>query len=87
MGDSESSDAPEDYLTVSKQIERDILELIEKENYPLSTRQIALKIKRSWHAVQNRCLELQLQGKISRLTVAGTHLWIKKGHFMEEMRK
>lgn len=87
MGDNESNDAPEDYLTISKQIEKDILELIGREDYPLSTRQVALKIKRSWHAVQNRCLELQLQGKISRMTVAGSHLWIKKGHFLEGMRK
>ena len=76
-----------DALPLGKQIEKSILELVQRENYPLSTRQIALKIKRAWHSTQNHCLELQLKGKIARLTVGGTHLWIKKGHFLEGASK
>jgi DNA-binding transcriptional regulator YhcF (GntR family) len=61
-----------------ERIKNKILKCIEQENAPLSTRQIAIKIKYSWHTLQQRCLELEVKGKIQHIKIAGSHLWSKK---------
>ena len=49
-----------------------------KNSPPLSTRDLALKIHRSWHAVQTHCLKLQLKNKINGFTVSNINVWTKK---------
>lgn len=56
-------------------IQEEILDCIEGEVYPLSTRQLSLKLGYSWNTIQNYCLELQLTGKIHRLELVSSHLW------------
>lgn len=58
-------------------IQEQILECIEQEEAPISTRQLALKLGYAWHTLQQRCLELQIKGKISHVQIAGSHLWTK----------
>lgn len=60
----------------SKASKKHILNLIQKVNYPLSTRQLTLEIGCSWNTIQNYCLELVLEKKIERLHTRGSHLWV-----------
>jgi len=59
-------------------IQKKILKIITRVNKPFSTRELTLKIKVSWHTVQQYCLELLAEGKIQRMRVAGAHAWMKK---------
>jgi DNA-binding transcriptional regulator YhcF (GntR family) len=61
-----------------------LLERIEKEEYPISTRQLALALQLSWHTVQEYCLKLQLKKKIHGFRTAGSYLWTKKEIFSEK---
>lgn len=70
-----------------KMIQEGILDYIQKHNYPISTREICLKLGFSWHTVQQYCLELQLKERISRLEVAGTHLWTPNGFVVKSNRQ
>ncbi len=59
-------------------IQKKIMTVVNREQRPLSTREIALKLKVSWHTVQEHCLELFAQGKLERMRVGTTHVWMKK---------
>ena len=47
-----------------------------KEESPLSTRQLALKLNLSWHTVQQHCLHLSLKKKLSNFELAGSYIWL-----------
>lgn len=64
---------------LGKKIDLEILNALKNSENPLSTRDLALKIKRAWHSVQTHCLKLQLKGKIHGFTVTNINIWqIKK---------
>jgi len=71
----------------NKAVREQILNFIQTEEYPISTRQLTLKLSCSWHTVQQQCLELQIKGKIDRLEVTGSHLWTKKGSYTNFLEK
>ena len=54
-----------------------------KEESPLSTRQLALKLNLSWHTVQQHCLHLFIKKKLKHFELAGSYIWLlsesKKG--------
>lgn len=62
-------------------VQEQILDII-REGNPLSTSQLAQHLKVSWHTVQHYCFELVFKGKIDKLTVGSSHIWIKKGGFL-----
>lgn len=57
------------------------MDYIEHVGNPISTRQLAINLCLSWHTAQQYCLELLLKGKIDRLTIGGSHIWLKKGSY------
>lgn len=60
-------------------INNKILGLLKKEEHPISTRELALKSKISWHTIINHCLRLQLSGKIDGYKIGNLNVWsIKK---------
>jgi predicted DNA-binding transcriptional regulator len=59
-------------------IQEQILNLVEKRENPITSRQIAIELKYSWNTIQQHCLELLLQGKIQRIIVSNMHLWTRK---------
>jgi DNA-binding Lrp family transcriptional regulator len=61
-----------------KDIDVKIFGLLGKENKPISTREIAVKTKLSWHTVINHCLRLQLSGKISGYKISNLNVWLLK---------
>ena len=64
---------------LGKKIDLEILNALKSSKNPLSTRDLALKIKRAWHSVQTHCLKLQLNGKLNGFTVTNINIWqIKK---------
>lgn len=58
-------------------IKKEILEIIRKEESPLSTQDIAEKLARPWHSIQTRCLRLQLDGNIKGFRIGRINLWQK----------
>jgi hypothetical protein len=52
-----------------------ILQVISESENPVSTREISLKLERSWHSIQYRCLRLQLSGRIHGFRVGRMNLW------------
>jgi len=52
-----------------------ILETLSKSENPVSTREICIKLGKSWHSIQYHCLRLQLQGKIHGFRVGRMNLW------------
>ena len=64
---------------LGRKIEADILRVLQASKQPVSTRDIALKIKRAWHSVQGHCLRLQLKGKVNGYRISNLNVWeIKK---------
>jgi DNA-binding Lrp family transcriptional regulator len=55
-----------------------ILELLRKKS-PQTTLEIAKAAKMSWHVIQEQLLELQIDGKLDRITVGRQNLWFPKG--------
>lgn len=62
----------------TKKIQRDILNLLGKNTIPISTREIALKIKRPWHTAQLNCLKLQLERKVDGIRIGNINAWTRK---------
>ena len=64
---------------LGKKIEADILKVLQESKIPVSTRDIGIKIGRAWHSVQNHCLRLQIEGKITGYRISNLNVWeIKK---------
>lgn len=68
-----------------RKLSEQILELIEKEVEPVSTRQIALLFHCSWHTAYRYCLELFAKRKIDRFNIIAPHLWIKPGKYIRQV--
>lgn len=61
-----------------KDIDAKILELLGRELRPVSTRDLSLRTKLSWHTVINHCLRLQLDEKIEGYKIGNLNVWVKK---------
>ena len=59
----------------AEKIDRDILKSLSSSERPVSTRDLALKIKRAWHSVQTHCLILQLKGKVNGYRISNINVW------------
>jgi hypothetical protein len=61
-----------------EQIQKKIIDVLNRSENPMSTRDIGLKINRAWHSVQGHCLRLQLAEKIHGFRVGNMNLWVVK---------
>jgi len=60
-------------------IDNKILVFLGKQIHPVSTREISINLKLSWHTAINHCLRLQMAGKIDGYNIANLNVWsIKK---------
>lgn len=59
-----------------KQIETEICNLISSSKNPISTREIALQIKKAWHTVDRHCLKLQIAGKLTGFRIGNINAWV-----------
>jgi DNA-binding Lrp family transcriptional regulator len=56
-----------------------ILDILKKQPHPISTREISINTKLSWHTVINHCLRLQMAGKVDGYKIGNLNVWgIKK---------
>ncbi len=55
-----------------------ILKNLEIEEHPISTRELSLKTKLSWHTTINHCLRLQMSNKIIGYKIGNLNVWCKK---------
>jgi hypothetical protein len=62
-------------VKLGKKIDLEILNALKISENPLSTRDLAFKIKRAWHSVQTHCLKLQLKRQIHGFTVTNINIW------------
>lgn len=51
-----------------------VKELKSLEN-PLSTSDLALRLKKAWHTIDRTCLMLQIDGKVEGFKVGKMNLW------------
>jgi repressor of nif and glnA expression len=56
-------------------LKKEIIEILKKEDNPVSTQDIADKLARPWHSIQTRCLMLQIQKQINGFRVGRVNLW------------
>jgi len=56
-------------------IEQVILKILKDSDKPLSTSEIAIKSKKSWHTVVRHCLDLELEKKISKFSLGRISAW------------
>lgn len=61
-----------------KSLDKVLLKVLEDSTKPISTRDLALKAKVSWHTADRYCLKLQLQGLIDSFTVGKSTAWFVK---------
>jgi predicted ArsR family transcriptional regulator len=61
-----------------KDLKEKILEVLKNSNKPLSTDEIASKLKISWHTVMRHCLDLELQDKLSKFIIGRISAWTVK---------
>jgi DNA-binding Lrp family transcriptional regulator len=61
-----------------KGIDTKILDLLNSEPRPISTRELAIKAKLSWHTVINHCLRLQIKGRLDGYKIGNINVWIIK---------
>ena len=61
-----------------KEIDLKIYGLLREENRPVSTREISMKTKLSWHTIINHCLRLQLSKKITGYKISNLNVWLLK---------
>ena len=62
-----------------------ILELLKKKS-PQTTLEVAKAAGMSWHVVQEQLLEMQIDGKLDRITVGRQNLWFVKGQKLTAMK-
>ena len=59
----------------ASKIDLKIIDILKKEGKPISTRDLSLKSKYSWHTTINHCLRMQMDGKISGYKIANLNVW------------
>jgi hypothetical protein len=59
-------------------VKEEIIKLIFSSEKPLSTQEISESLDSPWHCIQNRCLVLQIEGKVNGLRVGRINLWTRK---------
>jgi hypothetical protein len=62
-------------MRIGIKIQKDILGMLALYDRPLSTRELAIDLKRAWHSIQGNCMRLQLAGKIRGFRVGNMNLW------------
>lgn len=65
-------------IKIGIRIELAILNVLSNQVNPISTRELAIKINRSWHSVQYHCLRLQMQGKVIGYRISNINVWLIK---------
>ncbi len=53
-----------------------IIFILSKEDHPVSTRDLAIKTKLSWHTVINHCLRLQMEHKVEGYKIGNLNVWL-----------
>lgn len=59
-------------------LRKNILKIVQKNNTPISTQDISIKLEKPWHSIQTRCLRLQVDNKITGFRVGRINLWQNK---------
>jgi len=59
----------------NKLLRSKILSLIKNSKIPLSTSDIARKLKKAWHTIDRNCLKRQIENKILGFRVGKMNLW------------
>ncbi len=64
-----------------KEIDKKIIDILNKEERPISTREISIRAGYSWHTIINHCLKLQLKDKLIGYKISEINVWLlnKKG--------
>jgi hypothetical protein len=55
-----------------------IIDFLKKQHHPISTREISINIRLSWHTVINHCLRLQMTGKVYGYKIGNLNVWVIK---------
>ena len=53
-----------------------VLDVLKSSKNPLSTREISLKIEKSWYYVKKNCLDLKNKNLVCSIDAKNTTLWI-----------
>jgi hypothetical protein len=61
-----------------KSIDNHILSFLKKQSHPVSTREISVQLKLSWHTAINHCLRLQMNNEVEGFKIANLNVWSVK---------
>ncbi|MFH1249031.1 MAG: hypothetical protein V1660_02675 [archaeon] len=56
-------------------IKQEIVDTLKEGQNALSTKDVALRLDRSWHSIQTNCLRLQVEGKVEGFRAGRVNLW------------
>ena len=59
-------------------IKESILNVINSAGKPISTEEIARNLGNSWHTIIRYCLDLQNEGKLTKIEVGRINIWQTK---------
>lgn len=59
-------------------IKSEILKALSKAEKPLSTDDIASQLSISWHTAIRHCLDLEINGKVTKFTIGRISAWMIK---------
>lgn len=70
-----------------KEIQSKILEYLNKQEWPVTSEDIAKAIEISWNTAQLHLVKLQMQGKVKFRKVGRQNQWWINRHYEKEMKK
>lgn len=64
---------------VGKMMEKDILKTLKSSKKSMSTREISIAVKKSWHTIDKHCMKLEIEHKIRSVHLGNNTLWMLEG--------
>lgn len=62
-------------MTIRRNLELEIENLLGGSMHPLSLRQISLQLNHAWHTINSRCEKLESKGRVEHMRVGKAKLW------------
>ena len=58
------------------EIDKKIIDILSKEEKPISTREISTRSGYSWHTIINHCLKLQIKERLIGYKISEINVWL-----------
>lgn len=56
-------------------LKEEIIRILKKSEHPISTSDLVVQLRKSWHTIDRTCLMLQIDGKVDGFKIGKMNLW------------